>query len=145
MPRRQRCAASAAVTSTPRNRTVPPEAGCPPARTLNRVVLPAPLGPTMPTASSAPTVKSTLSRTTSAPNRLHTPVPSRMAPVSCESTIHSTSAVVRVQFGTDRDVLVVGVFCDDVVELKLAARLRLHPLGADCLLYTSPSPRDRTR
>ena len=40
-----------------------PMPASPPARTFNSVVLPAPLGPTMPTASSAPTVKSTLSRT----------------------------------------------------------------------------------
>ena len=52
-PSRHRSAVGAPVTSSPRKRTLPPVGACAPTSTLSRVVLPAPFGPTMPTASSA--------------------------------------------------------------------------------------------
>ena len=50
-PSRQRCAAERAVTSAPWKATLPALGGKAPASTLSSVVLPAPFGPTMPTAS----------------------------------------------------------------------------------------------
>src|ERR1035437_837747 len=69
IPRRQRSAAPVAVTSRPRKRMAPALGRIAPASRLRRVVLPAPLAPTIPTASPGWTRKSTPSRTTSAPNR----------------------------------------------------------------------------
>ena len=65
--------------SRPRRGTarVPAVGRSDPARTFSSVVLPAPLGPTMPTASPAPTAKSTPSSTTSAPKRWRIPVAAR--------------------------------------------------------------------
>ena len=56
-PRRHRSAVGARVTSSPRKRTRPLVGACAPTSTLSNVVLPAPFGPTMPTASPAPTRK----------------------------------------------------------------------------------------
>ena len=67
MPSRHR-STGARVTSRPSNSPRPLTARSAPASTFRSVVFPAPLGPTMPTASPAPTAKSTSSRTTSAPN-----------------------------------------------------------------------------
>ena len=50
-PRRARSEAGRAVTSSPRKRIVPLVGACAPTSTLSSVVLPAPFGPTMPTAS----------------------------------------------------------------------------------------------
>src|SRR5208282_179302 len=130
MPSRLLSEASAVVTSAPRKRTVPPDDARPPASTLSNVVFPAPLGPTMPTASSAATEKLTSSRTVSAPNRLQSPAPLRIAPVGGEATA-AGSTVVGVQLSLDGNVLVVGVLGDDHVELILAARLGLDPLASD--------------
>ena len=52
-PRRHRSAVGARVTSSPRKRTRPLVGACAPTRRLSKVVFPAPLGPTTPTASPA--------------------------------------------------------------------------------------------
>ena len=43
----------------------------------------------------------------------------------------SRSAVVGQQFRCDRHVGIGDMLGDDVIELELASRRRLHPLGAD--------------
>jgi hypothetical protein len=67
MPSVQRAAAPSRVTSSPRSDTLPAFGRCAPASTSSSVVLPAPLGPTTPTASPALTLSATSSSTTSAP------------------------------------------------------------------------------
>src|SRR6478609_5600629 len=109
MPSRQRCADPVGVTSASRKRTEPDVACNEPARTLSSVVFPAPLGPTIPTASSAPTVKSTSWSTTSAPKRFRTPcAASKGVPL----VLTLGFLAVRLQLRRDRDLLVVVVFRD---------------------------------
>src|SRR5262245_33321023 len=79
MPNRQRSAASSCVTSSPRNSTAPDDGINDPIRTLRSVVFPAPLGPTIPTAWSVATLKSTRSSTTRAPKCLLTDVADKIA------------------------------------------------------------------
>ena len=67
-PRWQRRAAELRVTSWPRSSTRPPSGRRAPARMLSNVVLPAPLGPTIPTESPSPSWRLTPLRTSSAPN-----------------------------------------------------------------------------
>ena len=85
MPSRQRLSALARVTSAPAKRTVPPSARSEPEMMLRSVVLPAPLGPTMPTASPSLTTKSTPSITVKAPKRLRTPTASTSAADACST------------------------------------------------------------
>src|SRR5436190_18612252 len=126
MPSRQRRAEFAGVTSSPRKRTDPAVACNEPERTLSSVVFPAPLGPTMPTASPAPSAKSTSWSTSSAPKRLRTPcAASRGVPLVLTARV----LAVRLQLRRDRNLLVVVVLRDPRLDLELAARL--HPLRAD--------------
>ena len=83
----------ARVTSSPRNATVPSDGRSAPERTFRSVVLPAPLGPTMPTASPAPTAKSTPSRTTSAPKRFRIPAAARIG-VDSDPTVDESEPVI---------------------------------------------------
>src|SRR6185437_6071057 len=99
IPCRQRAAAPAEVTSAPANRIEPASGRCEPAITLSRVVLPAPLGPTMPTASTTPTEKYTPSSTTSAPNRFLTPTAASSA-VPSDSVIYALYAFSLPWIGT---------------------------------------------
>src|SRR5690606_18711874 len=72
IPARQRWSADWRVTSLPSNQMVPSSAGRSPATRVNRVVLPAPLGPTMPRAPPAST-SSDMSSITFTPKDLTTP------------------------------------------------------------------------
>src|SRR5690348_16019880 len=117
-PSRHRFAAPSFVTSMPASSMRPAPGLSAPASTLSSVVLPAPFGPTMPTASPACTPKSTPSRTTSAPNRLWTPTAARICSIGS----------VRLQVSSDGDLRIVGVLTDYEVDLVLVARL--HPLPA---------------
>src|SRR5512146_3142651 len=131
MPSRQSCAALRPVTSSPRKRTVPALGRRKPDRTLRSVVLPAPFGPTMPTASRGSRLKSTSSSTTSAPNRFRIPAAERTAMPSAGCTAVVGSAVVRLQFRADRHLLVVDVLDDHTLKLVLAALRRLEPLAGE--------------
>src|SRR5579859_1938680 len=126
MPRRQRWAGPAGVTSASRKRTEPAVACSEPASTFSSVVFPAPLGPTMPTASSAPSAKSTSCSTSSAPKRFRTPcAASKGVPLVLTRQV----LAVRLQLRRDGDLRVVVVLRDLGLDLELAARL--HPLRAD--------------
>src|SRR5207344_3186524 len=100
-----------------------------PASTLSSVVFPAPFGPTTPTASSAPTVKSTPSRTTSSPKRLTTPVACRTGGPATP-TEGGASSCIRLEGTGDRDLEVAGVLAQHEVQRERAAAGG-HPLPAD--------------
>src|SRR5262252_74127 len=61
---------------------------------LNKVVFPAPLAPRMPRRSPAPTVRSILSRATSAPKVRHTPSSTRACAAPARFSL-SASAMTR--------------------------------------------------
>src|ERR1039457_1954624 len=129
MPRRERRLAPAPVTSPPWKATDPLEGETVPARTFSSVVLPAPLGPTMPTASPAATVKSTPSRAASAPNCLRI---STASSIGCGPMLGYPLAltVVGNQLARNGDVVVVGVLAEQQFQRELAALRRLAPLDA---------------
>src|SRR5579875_3946346 len=77
MPSLHRAAASSLVTGRPVNRTSPASGPRSPETRPNRLVLPAPFGPTIPTVSPAPTASERSSATTTRPNRFATPLSSR--------------------------------------------------------------------
>src|SRR6185503_12678454 len=70
------------VTSTPSMVTRPARGRTSPESTPNNVVLPAPLGPTRPTVVPRGTVRLTLSRATTPPNRTVTPSAASNGPSS---------------------------------------------------------------
>src|ERR1700689_596280 len=80
-----------AVTSAPRKCTEPDVGSCAPTSTPSSVVLPAPFGPTMPTASPERSEKSSPSRTTSALKRLWIAEAARITP-GC--SVVTASAVI---------------------------------------------------
>src|SRR5579872_7033453 len=132
MPMRQRCAGGARVISRPAKSTRPPSGATLPLMMPNSVVLPAPFGPMMPSASPAPSARSMRSATTIAPKRLPTFSSARIG------------ALIRLrqqfQFAADRNVRRRFVFGDDELEcgglaLPLAGDQRrlghvLHRLAA---------------
>src|SRR5579862_8707423 len=130
MPSRERRLAPCRVTSCPRKLTLPSDGGIVPASTLSSVVLPAPLGPTMPIASPGPTAKSTPSSAASAPNVLRTPAAARTGcgSIACPS---SPASAVGLQLARHRDIVIVGVVDDDQREAEAAPLRRLAPLVAD--------------
>src|SRR6266700_6191620 len=68
MPSRQRAAASSLVTARPSKRTSPASGARSPEMRPNRLVLPAPFGPTIPTTSPGPTANERSSAMTTRPN-----------------------------------------------------------------------------
>src|ERR1700742_4071831 len=72
MPRRQRAAESSRVTFRPAKLTWPAPGDRSPEMRPNRLVLPAPFGPTIPIVSPAPTEKLRSSAMTTRPNRFVT-------------------------------------------------------------------------
>src|ERR1700751_4319567 len=72
MPSRHRVAESSLVTVRPANRTSPAPGARSPEMRPNRLVLPAPFGPTIPTVSPAPTLSESFSAMTTWPNRFVT-------------------------------------------------------------------------
>src|ERR1700742_2662199 len=78
MPSRHRAAASRPVTALSPKVTMPASGGRSPEMRPNRLVLPAPFGPTIPTVSPAPTVKLRSSAMTTWPKRFVTWSSSRM-------------------------------------------------------------------
>src|SRR5579875_2813463 len=72
MPRRHRAAASSRVMVRPANVTWPEPGARSPEMRPNRLVLPAPFGPTIPTVSPAPTENDRSSAMTTRPNRFVT-------------------------------------------------------------------------
>src|SRR5215470_9696850 len=116
MPRRQRRSAGSLVMSSEPKRIEPASHETVPARTDSNVVLPAPLGPTMPTASLDPTDRSTPDRATNSPYRLTRPVAWSTRPESIRASgdpgsrrVTDTSPGVRLQLGGHRHLGIVGV------------------------------------
>src|ERR1700722_1218474 len=72
MPSRDRAAASSLVTVRPAKATLPAPGDRSPEMRPNRLVLPAPFGPTIPTVSPDPTVNDRSSAMTTRPNRFVT-------------------------------------------------------------------------
>src|SRR5712691_6761602 len=134
IPRRQRRAAPAVVTSAPRKCTAPAFGCRKPARTLSSVVFPAPLGPTMPTASSPRTAKSTSCRTTSEPKRFRAPTAARIGVPSAESTALATLGACP----ENEPGRLTGVTGRDAA--SSAPPICLH-IGGACVLASRPVPR----
>ena len=116
---RQRSAAPLPVTSAPRNSDAcPRQAGASPTRTFSSVVLPAPLGPTMPTASPAPLRgrrrRARRARRTACGRR------PRRGPVPSDPRLEPSW--YGCSFACDGTLLVVGVLADHEVDRPLASR-----------------------
>src|SRR5215472_5467171 len=108
MPMRQRCSGASAVMSEPAKSTRPASGRTLPLTMPNSVVLPAPFGPMMPSASPSPSARSMASATTMAPKRLLTFSSAR------------SGAVIRLrqqfQLAADWNVRRRFVFGDDKLE-----------------------------
>src|SRR6478672_4243762 len=72
MPSLHRAAESSLVTGRPSNEMCPAPGARSPEMRPNRLVLPAPFGPTIPTVSPAPTLSESCSAMTTRPNRFVT-------------------------------------------------------------------------
>src|SRR5580658_436034 len=94
MPSLHREAAFSLVTVRPANRTRPASGDRSPEMRPNRLVLPAPFGPTIPTVSPGLTASDRFSATTTRPNRFATPS-------SSSSGLVIRSRVSGVQVGGD--------------------------------------------
>src|SRR5689334_20763471 len=121
MPSRHRAAAFSRVTVRPANRTSPAPGARSPEMRPNRLVLPAPFGPTMPTVSPAPTARDRSSAMTTRPNRFVTLS-------SSSSGLVIWSLVGRLQVGGDLGVRLQRVVHDLGLNRELGALL---PLDAD--------------
>src|SRR5438309_9451690 len=98
-----------------------------PASTLSSVVLPAPLGPTIPTASAGLRARVTPSSTASAPKRLRTATAARTGSVL--ASIPTVLSGVGLQGRCNRHVGVGGVLADREIDRPL--RDAFPPLAAD--------------
>src|SRR6266700_7203019 len=122
MPSRQRAAGSSRVTGAPANAISPDDGARSPAIRPNRLLFPAPLGPTMPTRSPAPTSSDRLSATTTLPKLLETPASSSRA-------VPAASGIRWLELGLNRHRRVQRVVHDLHLERELARGLL--PLHAD--------------
>src|SRR5262249_26747589 len=121
MPSLHRAAASSLVTVRPAKRTSPAPGARSPEMRPNRLVLPAPFGPTIPTTSPGPTANDRSSAMTTRPNRFVTLSSSR-------SGLVIRSLVGRLEIGGDLRLRLQRV----VHNLGLDRELRaLLPLDAD--------------
>src|SRR5271163_4127194 len=122
MPSLHRAAASSLVTGRPAKETLPAPGDRSPEMRPNRLVLPAPFGPTIPTVSPASTVNDRSSAMTTRPNRFVT--------WSSSSRGNRCSLEGRQQIAGDLCVRLQRVVDDQGLERVLAALL---PLDADRL------------
>src|ERR1022692_1987354 len=122
MPSRHRAAASSRVTGCPANLISPDAGASSPAMSANKLVLPAPFGPTMPTTSPGPTLRDSWSATTTRPKLLETPWSSSRA---CAPD----SGIRWLELGLDRHARVQRIVHHPHFE-RVLARRRL-PLHAD--------------
>src|SRR5580704_16500088 len=122
MPSRHRAAGSSLVTVRPAKRTSPAPGARSPEMSPNRLVLPAPFGPTIPTMSPGPTVKDSLSATTTLPKLLVTLSSSSRA-------VPAASGIRGLEICRYLHALVERVVDDLHLERELAGPLL--PLRAD--------------
>src|ERR1700690_1901876 len=119
MPRRRRAAESSRVMLRPANVTWPAPGVRSPEMRPNRLVLPAPFGPTIPTVSPVPTASDRSSAMTTRPNRFVT-----WSSSSSGSLIRSL--VSRLQVGGDLRVRLQRVVDDLHLQRVLGSLLPLH-------------------
>src|SRR5580658_1243545 len=119
MPSLHRAAASSLVTVRPAKETVPAPGARSPEMRPNRLVLPAPFGPTIPTTSPGPTVNDRSSAMTTRPNRFVT-----LSSSSRGFVIRS--GVGRHEVGRDLRLREQGVVDDLELQRVLGALLPLH-------------------
>src|ERR1700761_6563655 len=119
MPRRQRAAESSRVTFFPAKLTWPAFGARSPEMRPNRLVLPAPFGPTIPTVSPGATARDRSSAMTTRPNRF----------VICSSSssgLAISSRVGRLQVSGDLGTWLQRVVHDLHLQWVLGALLPLH-------------------
>src|SRR6516165_4719557 len=116
IPSLHRAAASSLVTVRPPKRTCPAPGYRSPEMRPNRLVLPAPFGPTIPTVSPGPTANDRSSATTTWPNRFVTRS-------SSSSGLVIRLCVGRVQVGGDLRLRQQGVVDDLHLQRVLAGPL----------------------
>ena len=106
IPRRHRAAASSLVTGWPSNRISPDPGARSPEISPNRLVLPAPLGPTMPTMSPAPTRSDSSSATTTLPKLFEIrSSSSRAVPAAASGTLPLRHDAAHALVGTRSAVM----------------------------------------
>src|SRR3974390_636791 len=113
MPLWQRRSGGRLVTSSPANITRPLSGLSVPVARPNRLVLPAPLGPIMPSASPSLSKRSILSATTTAPKRFEIFSRPRIGGI--------TKSAAWLQLSSDRNVRRGLVLGDDKIELAVLA------------------------
>src|ERR1700719_326487 len=119
MPSLHRAAASSLVTGRPAKETLPAPGDRSPEMRPNRLVLPAPFGPTIPTVSPASTASDRSSAMTTRPNRFVT-----WSSSSSGSLIRSL--VSRLQVGGDLRMRLQRVVDDLHLQRVLGPLLPLH-------------------
>src|SRR5690242_2986426 len=130
MPSRVRPAASSRFTRRPAKRTSPPSGARSPEIRPNRLVLPAPFGPTMPTMSPGWTASDRPAAMTTWPNFFDRPSSSSSAP-DPEEPSHGSGLVIwllvrRQQVGGDLRLRLQRVVDDLHLDRVLGALLPLH-------------------
>src|SRR5512135_677959 len=119
MPSLHRAAASSLVTVRPAKRISPATGARSPEMRPNRLVLPAPFGPTIPTVSPGRTARDRSSAMTTRPNRF----------ITCSSSSSGlviSSRVSRLQVGGDLGAGLQRVVHDLHLKRELGALLPLH-------------------
>src|SRR5580658_7705330 len=118
MPSLHRVAGSSLVTVRPAKRTSPAPGARSPEMRPNRLVLPAPFGPTIPTTSPEPTASDRSSAMTTWPNRFDT--------WSSSSSVVIRSLVGREEVGRDLRLRQQRVVDDLHLQRVLGPLLPLH-------------------
>src|SRR5215472_17444437 len=122
MPSLHRAAASSFVTARPSNRISPAAGARSPEMRPNRLVFPAPFGPTIPTVSPGPTVSDRSSAMTTWPNRFVTWS-------SSSSGLVISSRIGRLQVAGDLRMRLQRVVDDLGLDRELGAILPLDANG----------------
>src|ERR1035437_1197074 len=138
MPLRQRRSGGRRGMSSPAKITRPASGATVPAAMPNSVVLPAPFGPMMPSASPSASARSTLSATTTAPNRFEIFSSARIG------AMVSIASADRLQLASERNFRRGLVRGDHQLGLAgLALPLPGDQRGLGDVLHRRPGPVDR--
>src|SRR5271157_3568769 len=128
MPARHRLCGASLAMSCPLKAICPPSGARPPVIRLKTVVLPAPLGPRMPSASPLETSNERSSVTFKAPKLFETFSKERRTVMATSVLAAASSVRDRNGLGFDRDLGRLGVGDNNQVVFPLVA---LHPLARD--------------